>query len=184
MLLSQILKVPQDLLLPHIAGEDLRASALMDQTTRKPFTTRNLNHMGKFAYELAIAVHLAATYPGNPNLKELQCVLSSEDLILHLSRKYNLDKIMTFQRAATTEYNPQLEVFYAWMGAAFIEQGIEPIRLFVMSLVEANRDEILSAGAKLAGLAKERSGVTCLQSQENDMNDGIDVGDFKVLNLF
>ncbi|EWC46105.1 hypothetical protein DRE_04679 [Drechslerella stenobrocha 248] len=141
---TTILAVPPHLLLPQIIGEDLRSSALMDQTTRRPFGTRNLNHVGQFAYKLSIAAYLVVAQPGNGEIKKLQNALTTDAEIINLTTAFGLDKVMSFRREATPEYHPLVEVFYAWMGALFLEQGLDTVRDFVGALVGLNLPRVLA----------------------------------------
>ncbi|KAF3928514.1 hypothetical protein ABW21_db0200680 [Orbilia brochopaga] len=141
---SHILEVAPGFLLPQIVREDLRNSALMDQTQRKPLGIRNLNHVGRFAYEFAVARCLSATWPGLPNLKQLQAVLTADNEIIHLSQRFGLDRNLAFRRDATDEYDPLVEVFYAWMGAVSTEQELDAVQEFVNTLIGANMNEIMS----------------------------------------
>ncbi|KAK6355459.1 hypothetical protein TWF696_004556 [Orbilia brochopaga] len=154
--ISHILEVAPGFLLPQIVREDLRSSALMDQTGRKPFGVRNLNHVGKFAYNYAVARCLAATWPGFPNLEQLQAILTADNEIVHLSRRFGLDKSLTFDKSATDDYDPLVEVFYAWMGAVSTEQELEAVQEFVNTLIGTNMNEIMSGAAFVA--QKEHTG--------------------------
>ncbi|KAJ6256320.1 LOW QUALITY PROTEIN: hypothetical protein Dda_8818 [Drechslerella dactyloides] len=174
-----ILKVAPGFLLPQIVREDLRASALMDQTGRKPLGVRNLNHVGRFAYNLAVATYLAATWPGNPNLKQLQAVLTADKEIAHLSHRFGLLGATTFPTAApptnSHKHNPLVEVFYAWIGAVFTEQGIDAVQDFVHTLIGANMKQILD-GVTVAITAIEGAKRKAVLDVEAEAQGGISKG--------
>ncbi|KAF3931260.1 hypothetical protein ABW19_dt0206714 [Dactylella cylindrospora] len=142
-MVAHLLEVPEDLSLPEITAEDLRVSALMDQTARIPFATRGLNHVGKYVYQLAIAEYLWKSLPGHPKLQKIQTDITLDAEVLNISETFKLPGILGFDRKPTPEYNPALEVFYAWMGAVYVEQGLYPVLDFVGALVEANLSNIL-----------------------------------------
>ncbi|EPS44465.1 hypothetical protein H072_1566 [Dactylellina haptotyla CBS 200.50] len=165
------LNVPETLYLPQISRDDLRTSALMDQTSRTPFTTRHLNHTGKYAYKLAVALHLATAYPGQPQIKELQSVMTADEVVRSFSIQFGLPEEMVVPKTPTPEYDAETEVFYAWMGAVYLEKGIEAIQLVVMSLFEANRDEILLAATHLAGYLEGSAEASPLKSSVSTYED-------------
>ncbi|KAK6515760.1 hypothetical protein TWF281_004350 [Arthrobotrys megalospora] len=141
-----ILVVPQGMILPQIEKENLRISALMDQTARQPFTERHLNLIGKCAYDLGVSLHLFTTCPGVPNIKSLQEILTAPSEVKNLAVQFGLDKSLSFRapQVPSNDYDPVVEAFYAWMGAVMMESGMTTIFAFTSSLIGANQNSVHS----------------------------------------
>ncbi|KAK6342507.1 hypothetical protein TWF718_007910 [Orbilia javanica] len=172
-----ILKVPAGMILPQIKSENLRTSALMDQSSRQPFTQRHLHVVGKRAYELAVSMHLVTAFPSVSNTKmaELNYQLTTGSEVIGLATQFDLHKNLYLYGTELGE-RAVSDAFHAWMGAVLVENGIAPICNFTSTLLEKNHQRIQSLGTGMENEAPYRQSIgnfggqaaRMLEEQEND----------------